>query len=215
MRLNFHRQRHVTLLLALAILGFQQQPYHVMAKQTHFLQPSDYLVEGLEETEPAFGAFQGDMYAGLIPIGDASSSSSSNSNNNNTTRGELMFWLFAPHQPAVARSLTIWLNGGPGCSSLSGGVLFENSPVTVPHRPAGYCCSSAQEPLEANPHAWTEATYMLYVEQPAHTGFSQQGVMPQTEKDVARDFVDWLQNFYRVFSDLGLPQFELFLFGER
>jgi hypothetical protein len=54
--------------------------------------------------------------------------------------------------------------GGPGCSSFNCGVMFENSPVTTPLHPAGYCCLDTHEPLVYNQFAWTNATHMLYVE---------------------------------------------------
>jgi hypothetical protein len=63
---------------------------------------SDLRVRGLEEVEPAFGLFEGEMYAGLLPM------------NNGDRTGNLMFWLFAPEDPSIADSLVIWLNGGPG-----------------------------------------------------------------------------------------------------
>jgi hypothetical protein len=116
--------------------------------------PDDFLVHGLDRIEPAYAQFDGRMYAGLLPM-----------NNHKNRTGELYFWFFVPTKPAVSDSLTIWLNGGPGCSSINGGVLFEHSPVTVPLHPAGYCCASANEPLQYNEYAWTQATHMLYVEQ--------------------------------------------------
>jgi carboxypeptidase C (cathepsin A) len=52
---------------------------------------------------------------------------------------------------------------------------------------------------------------MVYVEQPHGVGFST-GPEPQTEADVARDFYNFLLNFYDVFDDLSPKR--LFLFGE-
>jgi hypothetical protein len=63
---------------------------------------SDLRVQGLEEIEPAFGLFEGEMYAGLLPM------------DNGDRTGNLMFWLFAPEEPSITDSLVIWLNGGPG-----------------------------------------------------------------------------------------------------
>ena len=33
---------------------------------------------------------------------------------------ELYFWFFPSENPAASKEILIWLNGGPGCSSLEG-----------------------------------------------------------------------------------------------
>jgi hypothetical protein len=73
-------------------------------KSSHRSLPdaSDLRVRGLEEVEPAFGLFEGEMYAGLLPM------------DNGERTGNLMFWLFTPDEPSITDSLVIWLNGGPG-----------------------------------------------------------------------------------------------------
>ncbi|CAB9499247.1 Pheromone-processing carboxypeptidase KEX1 [Seminavis robusta] len=106
----------------------------------------------------------------------------------------------------------VWLNGGPGCSSFNCGVMFENSPVTVPLRPAGYARTSAREPFEYNENAWTKATAMLYVEQPVGVGFSTGGPDPEKEADLAGDFYIFLQNFFQVFDTYQSSK--LFIVGE-
>ena len=119
-----------------------------------------------------------------------------------------------------------WFNGGPGCSSLATGVMFEHGPVTVPLHPAAWCCEDANEPLVQNPYSWTKATTMLYVEQPIGVGFSEatNGTPPPASEDeVAADFEAFLQNFYQVFganndntSDavVDLTAHKLYLVGE-
>lgn len=74
----------------------------------------DFRVNGLEDVQPAYAEFDGDMYAGLLP-----------SNNGNRT-GETMFWLFEPTTQDVPDTIVLWLNGGPGCSSFNCGVMMEN-----------------------------------------------------------------------------------------
>lgn len=64
----------------------------------------DFLVTGLEEVDPTFATFPGQMHAGLVSI----------TPDINADDGKLMFWLFEPDSPKVDDSLVIWFNGGPG-----------------------------------------------------------------------------------------------------
>jgi carboxypeptidase C (cathepsin A) len=75
----------------------------------------DLLVTGLEQIKgyEAFGKFQGQMYAGLLPM------------DNGDRNGKIMFWLFEPEISTFDNSMIMWLNGGPGCSSFNCGVLME------------------------------------------------------------------------------------------
>jgi hypothetical protein len=186
----------------------------------------DYRVHGLEDIEPAFAQFDGHMYAGLMSTIDVTSSSSSNKHptkqqeqeqDDDDDEGALMFWLFVPSAPVYDDTLVIWLNGGPGCSSMSG-CLFENCPATIPRKPAGYFPIDAQAPLEPNPYAWTHATPIMYVEQPHGTGFSQ-GPYPKNETHVGRDFYNFLQNLFDLFendpeAETQLRNKRLHFFGE-
>lgn len=124
-----------------------------------------------------------------------------------------MFWLFVPDVQSVPETMVLWLNGGPGCSSIVGGVLLENSPVTIGARPAGFCCMDPNDPLQANSdYSWTRATTMLYVEQPTGVGFSTGGDEPQNEYDIGMDMYGFLRNFYTVFPEL--QPHRLSIFGE-
>jgi hypothetical protein len=53
---------------------------------------------------------------------------------------------------------------------------------------------------------------MLYVEQPIGTGFSYGHPLPETEDDAAGDIDAFLQNFYKVFTQLQKNDF--YIFGE-
>ena len=61
---------------------------------------SDFVVRGLEDVQPAYADFDGNMYAGRIPA------------DNGDRVGETMFWMFEPATQSVPDTLVIWLNGG-------------------------------------------------------------------------------------------------------
>jgi carboxypeptidase C (cathepsin A) len=176
----------------------------------HALSPEAFAVKDLEAVAPAFGKFDGDMFAGLLPI-SRTSGTEQKSADDVPEGGALFFWLFEPNEPTDDDSVVIWINGGPGCTSMAGN-LVENGPITTPQFPAGTFHSSDWNPAFApNEHAWTKATTMLYVEQPAGVGFSF-GPTVSNEADLSSNFHNWLQNFYEVFQKLRPKR--LFIFGE-
>jgi carboxypeptidase C (cathepsin A) len=169
---------------------------------------NDFRVRNLDQVVPDYALFEGEMYAGSLPIGN----NHNRDERNEERKGALMFWLFAPYQPLVEDSLTLALNGGPGCSSLLAFCMFETGPVTVPLHPAGWCCLEEDAPLTYNEFAWTNVTAMLYVEQPVGVGYSVGEPEPQNEEELSGDFFVFLQNFYTVFQEFQDKR--LFLVGE-
>ena len=158
--------------------------------------PEDYRVQGLADMEPAFHSVEGDMYAGLIAA---------------RHDAELFFWLIANND---SDSLVLWFNGGPGCSSIDAGFLFEMGPVTTPLHPAGYdnLQKGNQAPLRFNPYSWAKVSNIMYLEQPVGVGYSHGSPPPQNEDEVAADFYRFLLHFYEIFPHMREKR--LYLVGE-
>jgi len=99
--------------------------------------------------------------------------------------------------------LLLWLNGGPGCSSLLG-LFEENGPYKITN----------ETTLESNPFSWNNKANLIYVDQPVGTGFSHAGFfdLVSTERGVARDFYEFLTKFFALY-----PQFagrDFYISGE-
>ncbi len=90
--------------------------------------------------------------------------------------------------------LIIWLNGGPGCSSMDG-MFLEVGPFLVTKDSSGALHAAP------NPYSWTKTAHVLFVDQPVGTGYSYatSGTRMHTEKEIASNFVSFLQEFLRIF----------------
>ncbi|EER26156.1 Serine carboxypeptidase family protein [Coccidioides posadasii C735 delta SOWgp] len=107
---------------------------------------------------------------------------------------EMFFWLFEPEDKAYNDNLLIWLNGGPGCSSMIG-AFAENGPLMF---------LKNMSKLERNPYSWTKLGHVLYIDQPVGTGLSlSSDPTPATNNEsVTELFYSWIKQFYEVFPHL-------------
>ena len=146
----------------------------------------EFLVDGKAIPEVAFDI--GESYAGLLP---------------NTPHGNssLWFWFFPSENPKADKEITIWLNGGPGCSSLNG-LLQENGPFLWQ--------PGTNAPVK-NPYSWTNLTNVVYIDQPAGTGFSPGPPSVKNEIDVANQFNDFWKRFMTTFA---MEDFKVYITGE-
>ena len=110
----------------------------------------------------------------------------------------MFFWFFESRKDPGTAPLALWVNGGPGCSSLIG-LFQENGPCRF---------VNGETKPSLNPYSWNEYANMLYVTQPVGTGFSF-GRNPVTSTVTAAPYV-WtlLQVFFMRF-----PQYESRDFG--
>ncbi|XP_010271866.1 PREDICTED: serine carboxypeptidase-like 45 isoform X2 [Nelumbo nucifera] len=75
-------------------------------------------------------------------------------------RALFYYFVEAETNPA-SKPLVLWVNGGPGCSSIGTGAFSEHGPF----RPSG-------KNLVRNEYSWNKEANMLYLETPAGVGFS-------------------------------------------
>ena len=77
----------------------------------------------------------------------------------------LFYWFF--RNPNSSAPVVLWLNGGPGASSMFG-LFLENGPLRVDHFGPG------DDDYQFNPaeKAWTDDYHVIFLDQPVNTGFS-------------------------------------------
>ncbi|RDX71295.1 Serine carboxypeptidase-like 27 [Mucuna pruriens] len=108
----------------------------------------------------------------------------------------LFYWLVeAPlRRGPRSRPLVLWLNGGPGCSSIAYGASEEIGPFHI--RPDG-------KSLYLNPYAWNNLANILFLDSPAGVGFSYTNKTTdlytfgdqRTAEDAYTFLVNWFERF--------------------
>jgi carboxypeptidase D len=111
---------------------------------------------------------------------------------NETHNGNLFFWHYENRHIANRQRTVIWLNGGPGCSSMDG-ALMEIGPYRV--REGGK--------LEYNNGSWDEFANLLFVDNPVGTGFSYVNTDSfLTELDqMTEQFIIFLEKWFALFPE--------------
>ncbi|KAI8717750.1 hypothetical protein NCS52_00851900 [Fusarium sp. LHS14.1] len=133
---------------------------------------------GICETTPGV-----DQHSGYLSVG---------------TNHSMWFWFFEARNDPSNAPLVLWLNGGPGCSSMVG--LFQE------HGPCHFVNNQTEPSL--NPHSWNEYANMLYIDQPIGTGFSV-GDLDVNSTITAAPYI-W--KFMQVFLD-RFPKYQSREFG--
>ena len=150
-------------------------------------QPASHRVLNL----PGAPSFTFQMYSGYLPIPDLS--------------GKELHYVFYTSQNLPADPLVLWLNGGPGCSSMEG-AFMENGPFVF---------SETNSSMYPNPYSWNRVANMLYIEAPAGVGFSMLGNLSNnftTDNITANDNLNALIYWFSLFPSFLTNKF--FIAGE-
>ncbi|CAK4621476.1 hypothetical protein LEN26_001344 [Aphanomyces euteiches] len=117
------------------------------------------------------------QYAGQVPL---------------PSNGQKMFyWLVESESNPSTDPIVLWLNGGPGCSSLTG-FFNELGPFVV----------QPDLSVKRNPYAWNRKTNMVFLESPGGVGFSQSVNSTKYTDDytTARAY-EFLQEFFNLYPE--------------
>lgn len=133
-------------------------------------------------------------YAGYVTVNEASGRA-------------LFYWFFEAQEDPRSKPLVLWLNGGPGCSSIAYGVAEEIGPFHI--NPDG-------KSVYLNPYSWNQVANVLFLDSPVGVGYSytntSNNLLSNGDRRTADDSLAFLNNWLQRF-----PQYkgrEFYLTGE-
>ncbi|XP_072990550.1 serine carboxypeptidase II-2-like [Typha latifolia] len=119
----------------------------------------------------------------------------------------LFYWFFEAVDDPASKPLVLWLNGGPGCSSIAFGVAEEVGPFHI---------NADGKGVYLNPYSWNQVANMLFLDSPVGVGYSysntSEDLSSNGDKRTASDSLVFLQKWFDQF-----PQYkgrEFYLTGE-
>ncbi|KAG0482039.1 hypothetical protein HPP92_010129 [Vanilla planifolia] len=117
------------------------------------------------------------------------------------------YWFFEAAEDPETKPLVLWLNGGPGCSSVGFGLAEEIGPFHVTADGRG---------LYFNQYSWNQVANILFLDSPVGVGFSysnnSKDVLSNGDTRTAEDSLEFLKKWFKRF-----PQYEgraFYLTGE-
>ncbi|KAL3269548.1 hypothetical protein HHI36_008613 [Cryptolaemus montrouzieri] len=121
---------------------------------------------------------------------------------NKTYNSNLFAW-FCPSESDSSDPVVLWLQGGPGSTSLFG-LFSENGPFKMKN----------ETEVILREKTWTKNNNMLYIDNPAGTGYSftDKGGYVHDEDQVGEELFQAIQQFFLLFPELRKNEF--FITGE-
>ncbi|KAH9734386.1 serine carboxypeptidase-like 20 [Citrus sinensis] len=135
---------------------------------------------------PGFhGSLPSKHYSGYVTIVDSAK-----------TEKNLFYYFVVSERNPSKDPVVLWLNGGPGCSSLDG-FIYEHGK------------SKGRMPiLHLNPYSWSKVSNVLYLDSPAGVGFSYSKNTSlyitgdkQTASDTQKFLLQWFQEYPEFVSN--------------
>ncbi|KAJ3554633.1 hypothetical protein NM688_g3005 [Phlebia brevispora] len=113
----------------------------------------------------------------------------------------LFFWFFESRRAPQKAPLTLWLNGGPGCSSMTG-LLFELGPCRV---------TEEGKNTTFNKLSWNSYSNIIFLDQPVNVGYSysDDGSTVNTSPVAAEDVYAFIELFLKRYPEYSNAPFHI------
>ena len=151
--------------------------FHILILIISFISIHSSVEADIVKSLPGY-SYKGRLYSGYLSV-------------SSTKQFHYMFNL--AHEDWENKPLVLWLNGGPGCSSLDGWSA-ENGPMQM----------DSKGNFIMNEYSWHRAANMLYIESPGNVGFSYIDSKLDYELEInddiaAEDNFKALQDFFKKY----------------
>ena len=122
---------------------------------------------------------------------------------NASSNGNTFFWYFPPRSGKADAPTTVWLQGGPGGSSLFG-LFGENGPITI---------NNEGKPVKTE-ITWNQDYGQIFIDNPLGTGFSftEKAGLATNRQDYMTTLYSFINQFYRMFP--ALQKNDFYIAGE-
>ncbi|KAK5057801.1 hypothetical protein LTR84_011802 [Exophiala bonariae] len=110
----------------------------------------------------------------------------------------LFYWFFESRNDPKNDPVVLWLNGGPGCSSLTG-LFLELGPSRI------------NENLELvyNPYSWNANASVIFLDQPVNVGYSYSSSSVSNTVAAGKDVYALLTLFFEQFPEYATQDFHI------
>ena len=110
----------------------------------------------------------------------------------------LFYWFFESRNDPKNDPVVLWLNGGPGCSSLTG-LFMELGPSRI----------DENLNLAYNPYSWNRNASVIFLDQPVNVGFSYSGSSVSNTVAASKDVYALLTLFFKQFPEYTTQDFHI------
>lgn len=108
------------------------------------------------------------------------------------------FWFFESRNDPKNDPVILWLNGGPGCSSMTG-LFFELGPGAI----------TKDLGVSYNPYSWNSNASVIFLDQPVNVGNSYSSNKVSSTVAAGKDVFALLQLFFHQFPEYANNDFHI------
>ncbi|KAL9597240.1 MAG: hypothetical protein Q9219_005283 [cf. Caloplaca sp. 3 TL-2023] len=110
----------------------------------------------------------------------------------------LFYWFFESRNDPQNDPVVLWINGGPGCSSLTG-LFLELGPSSI----------DQEDQVVPNPYSWNSNASVIFLDQPVNVGFSYSGSSVSNTVAAGKDVYALLTLFFKQFPEYAHQDFHI------